>query len=48
MGLKKVQKQGRDEITEGDLSYCRKVMVKKDWETTLLLMEKLSQETEIE
>ena len=36
MGLKKVQKQGRDENAR-KLSCWRKVMVKKDWKTTLLL-----------
>ena len=37
MGLKKVQKQGRDDNTRR-LSCCRKVMVKKDWKATLLLL----------
>ena len=33
MGLKKVQKQGRDENTRR-LSCYRKIIVKKDWKTT--------------
>ena len=36
MGLKKVQKQGRDDNRRG-LSSCRKVVIKKDWKTTLIL-----------
>ena len=43
MGLKKLQKQGKDENTRR-LSCCRKVVVKKDWKTTLHLLH--SQETE--
>ena len=38
MGLRKAQKQGRDENTRR-LSCCRKVVVKKDWKTTLLLLQ---------
>ena len=45
MGLKKPQKKRRDENTKR-VSCCRKVMVKKDWKTTLLLLQKLSQATE--
>ena len=49
MGLKKVQKQGRDEKTRiKTISSYRKVVVKKDWKTTLLLSQKLSQATEVE
>ena len=47
MGLIKAQKKGRDESTRR-LSYWRKVVVKKDWRTTLLLLQKLSQTTEVE
>ena len=43
----KVQKQGWDENTRR-LSRCRKVMVKKGWKTILLLLQKLSQPTEVE
>ena len=46
MGLKKVQNQGRDENTR--LSCYRKVVVKKDWKTTLLLLPDLLFATEIE
>ena len=37
MALKKVQKQGRNENARR-LSCCRKVVVKKDWKATLLLL----------
>ena len=37
MGLKKVQKRGRNENTRRP-SCCREVVVKKDWMTTLLLL----------
>ena len=47
MGLKKVGKQGRDESTRR-LSCCRKVVVKNDWKTTLLLLQKISQATEVD
>ena len=47
MLLKKVEKQGRDESTRTP-SYLRKVMVMKDWKTTLRLLQKLSQATELE
>ena len=30
------------------VSSCRKVVVKKDWKTTLLLSQKLSQATKVE
>ena len=46
MGLKKVQKQGRDENTRG-LSCCRKAEVKKGWKTTPPVLQKLSQATEV-
>ena len=38
MGLKKGEKQGRDENTRRLFCY-RKVVVKKDWKTTLLLLQ---------
>ena len=41
MGLKKVQKQGMDENTRR-LFCCRKVVIKKDWKTTLPLLQSLS------
>ena len=44
---KNLHNQGRDENTRR-LSYCRKVVIKKDWMTTLLLLQKLSQATEVE
>ena len=43
--LKKVQKQGRD-VNTRRLSCCRKVLVKKDWKTTLLLLQNVSQATD--
>ena len=46
-GPEKVQKQGRDENTKR-LSCCRKVIVKEDWKTTLLVLQKLSRATEVE
>ena len=39
MGPKKVQKQERNENTKR-LSCYREVVVKKDWKTTLLLVQK--------
>ena len=47
MGLKTLITQGRDENTER-LSYYRKVVVKKDWTTTLLLMPALIFATAVE
>ena len=47
MGVKEVQKQGRDERTRR-LSCCTKVAVKKDRKTTLLLLQRLSPATEVE
>ena len=47
MGLIKGQKQGRDENTRR-LSCYRKAVVKKDWKTTLLLLQKLSKAKEVD
>ena len=47
MGLKKAQKQGWDENTRR-LSCCTKVVVKKDWKTTLHMLPDLIFATEVE
>ena len=45
MGRGKVQKQERDE-NKGRLSCCRKVGVKEDWKTTLVLLPDYAMDTE--
>ena len=46
MGLKKAQKQGRDENARR-LSCCGNIVIKKDWKTTLRLLPDLIFATEV-
>ena len=44
MGLYKVQKHGKDENTK--LSYCKTVVVNKDWKTALHLLHSQAKDVE--